>query len=107
MGPKWLGIKWHYLFSEGGLNFKQVDEWNTAYILLHVWNMANPHTTFLWAKWIKNTVIKDKNFWILAAPSDCSWIWRKVLKLRRIAIGHIKFCIEDGSRSLWYDPWIN
>lgn len=108
LGAKVAWDKLALPFAEGGLNIKQLDEWNTAAILLHVWNVANPHSTSLWAKWIKNTVLKDKNFWCIPIPSDCSWIWKKVLKLRRTAMGHINYSIGDGSlTSLWFDPWIN
>lgn len=52
-------------------------------------------------------MIKDKHFWCLFIPSDCSWIWRKVLKLRSIAINFVQFSIGNGLKtSLWFDPWV-
>ncbi|XP_074368118.1 uncharacterized protein LOC141708403 [Apium graveolens] len=41
-------------------------------------------------------------------PTDCSWIWRQVLKLRGMALWFITYHIVSGiSISLWFEPWWN
>lgn len=39
-------------------------------------------------------------------PSDCSWIWRRVLKLRGLAIQLLSYQIGNGlGIYIWFDPW--
>lgn len=41
-------------------------------------------------------------------PTDCSWIWRRILQLRPMARQHLSYRIGNGRRiSLWFDPWWN
>lgn len=91
--------------SEGGLGVKQLDEWNKASMLLHLWNIINLESPSLWAKWVQTYALKDKQFWCMDIPNDCSWIWQKVLALRSCAMQHTNFIIGNGNRTnLWFDP---
>lgn len=91
--------------SEGGLGLKKPVEWNTALILMHLWSVCTGKQS-LWANWVRLSVLKGKNFWGVPIPTDCSWIWRKILTLRELARCHIKFKIGNGRNiSLWFDPW--
>lgn len=93
--------------SEGGLAIKNLEEWNKALILLHLWRVVNSSICSIWAFWIRSN-IKSKQFWCMPIPSECSWIWRKVLQLRPIAAKHIRFRIGNGKiTSLWFDPWLS
>lgn len=59
----------------------------------------------LWATWINSTVLKHKNFWITAVPTDCSWIWKKLLRLSPLSLQFISYKIGRGeSISLWFNP---
>lgn len=59
------------------------------------------------AIWIRKTVLKGTSFWQVPIPPDCSWIWKKVLKLRDIAKQHISYSVGNGADiSLWFDLWI-
>lgn len=41
-------------------------------------------------------------------PTDCSWIWRKVLQFRSLVLSLLTFKIGNGCNiSLWFDPWWN
>lgn len=41
-------------------------------------------------------------------PSDCSWIWRRILHLRPLARQFLSYRIGDGQKtSIWFDPWWN
>lgn len=93
--------------EEGGLGIKSTIEWNHAQILTHLWKVATKSTS-LWASWVQKTVLKTKNFWAIDIPSDCSWIWKKLLRLRTKAKRWISYRLGSGaSVSLWYDPWWN
>lgn len=75
---------------------------------MHLLNIIRADSTSLWANWINTTVLKGRNLWNYLAPSDCSWIWKQVLKLRPIAKNHVSYLVGNGSHtSLWFDPWIN
>jgi len=93
--------------EEGGLGLKNTLEWNTSLILHHLWQVVIKAPS-LWATWVNNTILKHDCFWVCKIPTDCSWIWRKILRLRYLAKPHINFIIGDGSTiSLWFDPWWN
>ncbi|XP_074342078.1 uncharacterized protein LOC141679483 [Apium graveolens] len=91
--------------EEGGLDLKNMIDWNHAQVIHHLIKVVTKSCS-LWARWVNATVLNNKSFWTLKIPTDCSWIWRKVLKLRRVALQFITYSI--GSRndiSLWFDPW--
>ena len=91
--------------EEGGLGLKKSEEWNHAQILSHLWSVVNQSGS-LWSKWVVNSVLKGRNFWVIPVPTDCSWIWRKVLGLRGLAKRFVKFQLGNGmNTSLWFDPW--
>jgi hypothetical protein len=48
-------------------------------------------------------LIKDRNFWLLKPPGDCSWSWRKILKLRPLI--HDKI-IKVGGNEISPDTFI-
>lgn len=75
-------------YSEGSLAIKQLEDWNSALILLQLCRVVDPNSKSLWASWVRENHIKSKHFWGLKIPNDCSWIWRKVL-LRALAIKDI------------------
>ncbi|XP_074362064.1 uncharacterized protein LOC141702266 [Apium graveolens] len=88
--------------SEGGLGLKDSTDWNRAQLLLHLCRVVDRHPS-LWATWINCTALKNKFFWTMKIPSDCSWIWRKVLKLRNV---DLIFVLGNGlNTSFWFDPW--
>ncbi|XP_074378061.1 uncharacterized protein LOC141719583 [Apium graveolens] len=80
-------------------------EWNKAKLIGHLLRVVT-RSNSLWPRWVNETILKNKHFWTLNIPTDYSWIWRKVLKLRCIAIQFVSYSIGTGnSVSLWFDPW--
>lgn len=80
-------------------------DWNRAQIISHMLRVLTNAGT-LWASWVNNTVLKGKHFWIQKVPTDCSWIWRKIMRLRSVALQFISYSTADGDLiSLWFDPW--
>ena len=51
-------------------------------------------------------MLKNKSFWVVKPPSQCSWYWRKLLKLRDTVKPLLKHNIGNGCGTfLWYDNW--
>ena len=91
--------------EEGGLGLKKSTEWNQAQILYHLWSVVTQKDS-LWSNWVNNSVLRGRSFWVIPTPTDCSWIWRKVLSLREVAKQLILYSIGNGlGTSLWFDPW--
>lgn len=82
-------------YKEGGLGFRDVEAWNRAAMVKHIWHLCTDSDHSIWSSWVRNYLIKNRNFWTLRAPGECSWTWRKLLKLRLIV--HDEFSLS-GSR---------
>lgn len=62
------------------------------------------NANFFIAAW--DIVGKDSSFWVIKKPSKCSWILRKVLDFRNMALQHSTCVVGNGNfLSLWFDPW--
>ena len=91
--------------AEGGLGFKDLIEWNKAQLIFQICRIITNHDS-IWTCWVNKTVLKKKNFWAISIPADCSWVWRNILKLRKIAMPFISYCIGNGKGiNFWLDPW--
>ncbi|KAL8091470.1 hypothetical protein AgCh_033904 [Apium graveolens] len=91
--------------EEGGLGLKNMLEWNKAQLIGHLLKIITNSGT-LWALWVNKTVLKEKHLWTTKLPTNCSWNWKKILKLRPLALQFVSFRIGNGeSISLWFDPW--
>lgn len=82
-------------YKEGGLGFRDVEAWNRAAMVKHIWHLCTDSDHSIWSSWVRNYLIKNRNFWTLRAPGECSWTWRKLLKLRLLV--HDEFSLS-GSR---------
>ncbi|XP_058198423.1 uncharacterized protein LOC131313945 [Rhododendron vialii] len=86
--------------------FKSMQIWNQAAIAKHIWFIISGGEQSMWCQWVKSYLIKGNNFWNLRIPSDCSWVWRKLLNLRPKVQPYIFRVLGNGhSTSLWYDNW--
>ncbi|XP_074326556.1 putative mitochondrial protein AtMg00310 [Apium graveolens] len=91
--------------DEGGLGLRNPEERNYYQILLHLYRVVNKDRS-LWVSWVYTTHLKFNKFWVMEEPTDCSWIWRKVLKLRPIALQFLQYNLGDGrTTSIWFDSW--
>ncbi|XP_059433958.1 uncharacterized protein LOC132167079 [Corylus avellana] len=74
-------------------------------MLRHVWSLF-ARSGSLWVAWVKDYLLKRKSFWSVSIPQNCSWSWRKILKLREIAKRILKFKVGNGENIfLWQDSW--
>lgn len=93
------------LFDEGGLGIRDLATTNKAAILRHLWNVVSDKNT-LWVSWIKKYMIRNRCFWQVRLPCECSWSWRGILKGRRDASFIARKIIGDGkSTFIWLEPW--
>ena len=92
--------------KEGGLGLKSLTNLNSILNMKHVWNLLFNPSQSLWASWIHTYMLKGKSFWAVKTPSQCSWYWRKILKLRDKVRPLLKHKIVNGNRTfLWFDNW--
>ncbi|KAF5204881.1 hypothetical protein FRX31_005534 [Thalictrum thalictroides] len=92
---------------EGGLGITDLKAWNTAAYLGFVFKIASKEKN-LWVNWCWSQLIKEKHFWSMKMPRDCSWVWKHILKARTETIKHVRYSIADGKNTLlWHDPWLS
>jgi len=54
----------------------------------------------------KGKIYGLKSLWQVSIPNDCSWCWKKLLKLRDIAKQFLSFKVGSGSQIFfWHDKW--
>jgi hypothetical protein len=94
-----------YPKKKGGLGLKSLEVWNISSMLRHVWSLFT-HSSSIWVAWVIEYLLRGRSFWSICIPQDCSWSWRKLLKLRDIAKLFLKFNVGDGSTiHMWVDNW--
>ena len=92
--------------KDGGLGITPLVQMNSVLNLKHIWNILSPSNSTYWRKRIHAYMIKGHSFWHVKPPSQCSWYWRKLLKLRTLAKKLVTYKIGNGVNTfLWRDPW--
>ncbi|KAF6135347.1 hypothetical protein GIB67_027221 [Kingdonia uniflora] len=92
--------------SEGRLGLKRLKDFNESIMMRTLWNLVSG-TVNPWTQWVKANYLKDKSFWTVKPPDDCSWAWRSILKKRVTALKYCKIIVGDGkSTFIWQDPWL-
>lgn len=86
---------------EGGLGLRNLETWNKASILKHLWSsLTDPGS--LWVAWAKQYLLKGHSLWALQIPVNV-WSWGKFLKLREDAMPHINWRVGAGHKiSSWH-----
>jgi hypothetical protein len=101
-------VAWGEVFypkKESGLGLKIMEVWNISSMLRHVWSLF-AYSGSIWVAWVTQYLLRGRSFWSISIPQDCSWSWRKLLKLRDIAKLFLKFEDGDGSNiHMWVDNW--
>lgn len=41
--------------------------------------------------WVKENLLKGRSFWQIKIPQNCTWSWRKILKLKDISRNFIRY----------------
>ena len=75
-------------------------------MMKHIWNICQDSHPSSWATWAKLNLLCHKSIWDIPLPSDCSWTWRKLLKLQDTIKPFIKHSVGDEKTTfLWFDNW--
>ena len=92
--------------DEGGLGLRNLLEANRVACLKLIWRVLSARSS-LWVKWIWKYLIRKGSFWSVNERSTLgSWMWRKLLKMRAVAVQFFKVEINSGSTtSFWFDRW--
>ncbi|XP_033136094.1 uncharacterized protein LOC103837732 isoform X1 [Brassica rapa] len=91
--------------DEGGLGLKNLCVWNKACSLKLLW-MLFFQTESVWVAWIHQNVIKDSDFWLLKEKQSHTWIFKKILRLRHLAVRWLKILPGNGRECrFWTSPW--
>ena len=90
---------------EGGLGIRDLGEVNKVYGLKLIWRLLSGVS--LWGKWIRANLLKGKSFWEVKQTTQLgTWMWRKMLKLRKVAKNFYKKDLGNGRHtSFWFDHW--
>ena len=91
--------------TKGGLGVRSFLEWNKVLCLKFIWILLSK-TPSLWSDWHWNKHLQERSFWTIKPSTTDSWAWRRLLKLRDLAL---QFCkVSLGNRkgaSFWFDAW--
>lgn len=92
--------------SVGGLGIIDPVIWNRgAYCGLIMEAISRSES--MWATKVKEYYLKNKLFWSMEIPSQCSWIFRGLLKHQKYACKFIHYTIVNGKdTSLWDNLWL-
>ncbi|KAF5197727.1 hypothetical protein FRX31_012687, partial [Thalictrum thalictroides] len=91
--------------KQGGLSITDLEKWNRAAVVGLVYRLVAKEDS-LWVRFMWKHNIKNKDFWDMKVPQDCSWAWRKILQNREDAAKVLRSSIGDGnSVSFWHDVW--
>lgn len=90
---------------EGGLGLKSLLDWNNDLFGRIVWLLFNGTDSLLIA-WIQANLLNERSFWLINPPTNCSWNWRRIHKLRAIFKSMLKHVVGNGRKIfLWHDNW--
>ena len=93
--------------SEGGLGIKKLEDWKKAGLAKHLWKICLHNPTSNWATWARANLLRGRSIWDIKVPTNCSWTWRKLLKIRSLFRPHIRYMVGNGQLTwLWFDFWL-
>ena len=92
--------------EEGGLGLRNLLEANRVSCLKLIGRILTARSS-LWVQWIWKYLIRKGSFWSVKEKSSLgSWMWKKLLQLRPLALQLTKVEINSGSTtSFWFERW--
>jgi hypothetical protein len=69
-----------YPKKEGSLELKDLEVWNRASMLRHVWNLF-ARSGSIWVAWIKENILKNKIFWNIGIPKEQLLVLEEVAEI--------------------------
>ncbi|XP_019095488.1 PREDICTED: uncharacterized protein LOC104763031 [Camelina sativa] len=107
--PSGAKVAWADLLypkREGGLGLRSWSTWNDTCALKFIW-MIYFRAGSIWVAWVRRKYFSSSCFSALNDKSPTvSWMFRKLLKLRHIAIKFRNIKLGTGEDTFfWWDPW--
>ncbi|XP_013739454.2 uncharacterized protein LOC106442299 [Brassica napus] len=95
-----------YRNMKGGWGLRPLKEVNVVHGLKLLWRIHSAHNS-LWVRWVHCYLIRKGSLWsIKENTTSVSWVWRKLLKLRKLAKQFFKREVRNGKEtSFWFDVW--
>lgn len=95
-----------YPKAEGGLGIRSLTSWNTVFGIKLIW-MLYFRAGSIWVAWVRDKYLSTGSFWSLNSRNySISWTFRRLLKLRHIALSFLRIMVRGGSETyFWFDPW--
>ena len=92
--------------GEGGLGFKDFQNFNLALIGKQCWRLMI-EADQLWARIIKGIYFPNSSFLNAKKGPRASWAWSSLLEGREIFLGKTMWRVGEGDKiNVWNDPWI-
>lgn len=101
-------VSWNSVWTSKesrGLRLRKLADWNKVFGLKLIWLLFTKGGS-LWISWVQQKLICGRLFWDFDNSSSCSWIWKRLLKLRSFAPSYLSALV--GSRPsilFWHDDW--
>ena len=92
--------------KKGGLRLRLLEEVNRVSCMKLIWRILSSRSS-MWVQWIHKYLIRKGSFWSVKESSSLgSWMWKKLLKLRPLAmpLTRVEVC-NSSTTSFWYDKW--
>ena len=86
-----------YPKAKGGLGLKNIQYWNQACMIQHLWSLFS-RSGSIWIAWIEAYKLKGRSMWQVSVTQNCSWSWRKLLQMRDLAR---QFVIRRNDEEVW------
>lgn len=94
-----------YPRAEGELGIRCLKDVCRVFALNLIWKIFT-NSGSLWEAWVRHYLQKHGYFWDARETMVGSWIWRKLLKLRPLAVQFIRMELHNGNSMLfWSDHW--
>lgn len=91
--------------NEGGLGIRSIYVWNQVLGLKFIWLLLS-NSPSLWSDWHRSIHLSGISFWTIEPAQSDSWAWKRILKLRPLALQFSNTVLGNGlTTSFWFDVW--
>lgn len=87
--------------EEGGLGLRNFHVWNKVLNLRLIW-LIFMNSGSLWVAWMKEHMLKNRNYWLAEARQGSSWIWRFIVALKPMVKPLIGCTLSDGKKASYW-----
>ncbi|KAG7571789.1 Endonuclease/exonuclease/phosphatase superfamily [Arabidopsis suecica] len=92
--------------NEGGLGIRRLHKVSRVFALGLIWKIISDSNS-LWVALVRQYLIRQGTFWDVKETTLGSWQWRKLLKLRPLAVDFVSHEVRNGHHTFfWFDKWL-